>query len=234
MGLSGQCDYEGGIMIKSCVEEGVQNLLVFQQRDRAMAKIAGISEYGRGRFDIRLVSVEDTLPPVIEDTSLYLPSDLEADLVLDYLVHPDLSYDLAEICRIKGIPVIASGKKIRNNWVYTPPICCALPRRANVGPYGERFGYPEFFLTVSRGCIEDVKVVRGAPCGASWKAAEKITGLPLEEALVRIGLETQFFCSADPAGWDPLWGKSPVHLAADIHFNALKKALDNLQKKELA
>jgi hypothetical protein len=42
---------------------------------------------------------------------------------------------------------------------------------------------------------------------------------------VRIGLDVQYFCSADPAGWDPLHGKSPVHLAGRIHQKALTAAL---------
>jgi hypothetical protein len=49
--------------------------------------------------------------------------------------------------------------------------------------------------------------------------------MDLEEALFRIGLETQFFCSADPSGWDPIHGKSPVHFAGEIHIAALKRAL---------
>ncbi len=73
-----------------------------------------------------------------------------------------------------------------------------------------------------------MEVVRGAPCGATWKAAERMKGIPLKDAVVRIGLETQFFCSADPAGWDPIHGKSPVHFAAEIHSNALKKTLLNV------
>jgi hypothetical protein len=46
----------------------------------------------------------------------------------------------------------------------------------------------------------------------------------MEEAVVRIGLETQFFCTADPSGWDPIHGKSPVHFAGEIHSRALRKA----------
>jgi thymidylate synthase len=48
-----------------------------------------------------------------------------------------------------------------------------------------------------------------------------------EEAVVRIGLNTQFFCTANPAGWDPIGGKSPVHHAGDLHAAALKRALVN-------
>jgi thymidylate synthase len=75
------------------------------------------------------------------------------------------------------------------------------------------------------GKIATVSVVRGAPCGATWEAARKIIGRPAEEAAVRMGLEVQFFCSADPAGWDPIYGKSPVHFAGNVHAKALEKAM---------
>ncbi len=45
-----------------------------------------------------------------------------------------------------------------------------------------------------------------------------------ENTVVRLGLETQFFCSADPAGWDPMYGHSPVHFAAEVHMASLRKA----------
>ena len=67
--------------------------------------------------------------------------------------------------------------------------------------------------------------MRGAPCGATWEAARKVIGMPVDDAIIRIGLETQYFCSADPAGWDPIYGKSPVHFAGDVHSAALKRAL---------
>lgn len=80
-------------------------------------------------------------------------------------------------------------------------------------------------MHADNGVITEVTVIRGAPCGATWEAAMRVKGIPLEEAMTRFGLEVQFFCTADPAGWDPLWGKSPVHVAADIHTAALKIAL---------
>ena len=74
-------------------------------------------------------------------------------------------------------------------------------------------------------CIDEIHVIRGAPCGATWEAANRVKNLAIEEALVRIGLETQYFCSADPSAWDPINGKSPVHLAGKVHQKALSKAL---------
>jgi hypothetical protein len=55
--------------------------------------------------------------------------------------------------------------------------------------------------------------------------------MPIKEVLTRFGLEVQFFCTADPASWDPLWGKSPVHVAAEIHAAVLKVALKKNRKK---
>ena len=75
--------------------------------------------------------------------------------------------------------------------------------------------------------------MKGAPCGATWQAAPRILNLPVDEALVRIGLDVQYFCSADPAGWDPLHGKSPVHLAGRIHQKALADALQRFLKSEV-
>ena len=79
--------------------------------------------------------------------------------------------------------------------------------------------------------MKSLKVLRGAPCGATWRALEKLIGMEVTEVATRYGLDVQFQCSADPAGWDPLWGKSPIHLAADVHFKALQRALRAAENK---
>ena len=84
---------------------------------------------------------------------------------------------------------------------------------------------PEFSVKTANGKITNIKILRGAPCGATWKASERILNLSLQDAVEHIGLETQFFCKADPSGWDPIYGKSPVHLAGELHKAALKKAI---------
>ena len=82
-------------------------------------------------------------------------------------------------------------------------------------------------MKVEAGKITDIKVKRGAPCGATWEAALRVVNMPAEEAIIRMGLEAQFFCTADPAGWDPIYGKSPVHFAGDVHAAALKRAINH-------
>jgi len=88
-------------------------------------------------------------------------------------------------------------------------------------------------VKIAGGKVGSVDVIRGAPCGATWEAARRVEGLPFEDATFRIGLETQFFCSADPSGWDPIHGKSPVHFAGDVHISAFKRALRKLTTSEI-
>lgn len=207
------------------VGTAVQKILVFQQNGSGEKKIAGLREYGKDLFELEVINIDETLPPVLDDTSAYLPDKLSCDLVLDFLKHNDLSTDLAERCEKMEIPVIASGKKIAGKSAITPPTCCGLPRQDGLGSYGEIFGAPEFEVKVEDGKISDVRVVRGAPCGATWEAANRLIGHPVEDAGRKIGLETQFYCYGDPSGWDPIYGKSPVHFAGKIHSKELQKAI---------
>ena len=185
----------------------------------------GIERFGGRNFILDTVSIDTPLPPLLDDTSEFLRPQIKADLVLDYLKHPDLSQDLALICRGLDIPVVASGKKTGLAGVMTPPTCCGLSRQASLGLYGRMFGAPEFKVNTVHGKIDEVLVLRGAPCGATWHAVERVVGLTTKEAGVRLGLEIQFFCTADPSAWDPLFGKSPVHFAGHIHRAALDRAI---------
>lgn len=98
-----------------------QRILVFQQDGSGESKIQGIRKYGKEHFIIETVSINEALPPILDDTREYLPSEIQADLILDFLKHPDLSHDLAIACRARNIPIISSGKKLRVKGALTPP-----------------------------------------------------------------------------------------------------------------
>jgi len=99
----------------------IQNIIVFQQCGSGERKIRGIRKYGENRFHIEVISMDISLPPVIDYAQEYLPQNIRADLVLDFLKHADLSYELAQVCTSRNIPVVASGKKHRIHGVITPP-----------------------------------------------------------------------------------------------------------------
>jgi hypothetical protein len=98
-----------------------QRIAVFQQNNSGAAKIAAIQKYAEGQITIALVNIDNPLPPIIDDTSDYLPQRIDADLVLSFLSHPDLAYDLALRCKAAGIPCVASGQRFRIEGTLTPP-----------------------------------------------------------------------------------------------------------------
>ncbi len=210
-----------------------QRIWVYQQNGSALGKIKAIEQHSPDSIELNIISIDDALPPVIDEAGDLLPDPAGADLVLDHLKHPDLSYLLAQRCRQLNIPVVASGKKPPMHEALTPRTCCALTQQKGLGPYGERYGQPVYRVSVENGIVQSVETTRGAPCGATWDAARRIVGLTVEEARIRIGLESQFFCVADPSSWDPIGGKSPVHVAAELHkaalATALKKAGENIK-----
>jgi hypothetical protein len=107
--------------VKEKVSKARQRLMVFQQNGSGEQKIAGLKKYGGDLFDLEVFNIDEPLPPLLDNTSGYLPKDISCELVLDFLRHNDLSTDLAALCAQKDIPVIASGKKITGKGLFTPP-----------------------------------------------------------------------------------------------------------------
>ncbi len=200
-----------------------QQLVIFQERGSGEKKLAGLRRYGRDLEIAAVYDITENLPSFIENPDQYLPDDFRGDLVISFLKHPDLLDRLAQLCRRKNIPLIASGKKAEK--AITPFTCCGLGRLPGLGVYGEQFGLPEIEITEEEGRISRIEIIRGASCGATWVAASRIIGLSTAEAAVTFAREVQYLCVADPSAFDPLSGKSSLHYAGDVHAAALKKAL---------
>ena len=204
---------------------GSMQLIVFEENGSGQAKIRGIRIYGHGLTIGNVISIEGHLPELIDDPAAYIDSGFQADLVLNYLVHPDLSWYLIDLCHRKQIPVIAPGKQ--DHRALTPFTCCGLGEHKRLGAYGRQFGFPVYRVVLSGdgARISSIEVVRGAPCGATWDILDTVIGSTVDEALTRLPREVQYHCSANPAGFDPVTGRSPVHYAGHVHRKALEKAI---------
>jgi len=209
--------------------EKIVRIVVFEQNGSGSHKIEGIKRYGRG-LEIRRISIDQALPEFVDAPEEYISADFEADLVLDYLRHPDLSHHLARICAEKEVPLVASGRK--SETALTPFTCCGLGRHRRLGAYGEQFGFPEYRVTMEGDRITGIQVLRGAPCGETWAVAALVVGVDVEEALSLLPREIQYRCSADPSGFDPVTGKSPLHYAGYVHRAALRKAIDQARQEQ--
>jgi len=201
----------------------MQRVTVFQHQGNGEEKIAGIRAHGRGVSIHRVIDLPGPLPDFIDDPGEYINADdVGGDLVLCFIKHPDIASHLAALCVEKGVPMIASGTRTKG--AHCPFTCCGLGRVEGLGAYGEQFGVPELDVELENGVITRITVRRGASCGATWAAVEKIIGLDVETALPELAREVQYLCVADPSAFDPVTGKSSLHHAGHVHIAALKKA----------
>jgi hypothetical protein len=205
----------------------MDEIIVFQQAGSGEVKISGIRQYGSGLIISKVFDLPAHLPDFIDTPEEYFREDFTGDLVISFLKHPDLLDHLAALCREKKIPLIASGGK--NEAAITPFTCCSLGRLPGLGLYGEQFGIPEYEVDVRENKICRMEVKRGASCGASWELIPRILGLSPEAALESIAREAQYLCAADPSNFDPITGKSALHVAGKVHEKALRLALARLK-----
>lgn len=209
----------------------MQKVLVLQRDSMGAGKIAAVGELSR-TIEIKVITAKGPFPPIVDDPQDAFPPDLEeslawCDVAVDHLYHADLTGYLLELAKKAGKPVVASGRKVPG--AICPTTCCTLARMAKLGEYGEEFGSPEVRVKLDEnGAVSEVSVTRGAPCGATWRAAERIIGLKAADATARFGLETQFFCyaKANPN----VFLKNPLHVAGEIHAAAMDKALAAAKK----
>jgi len=199
------------------------NIVVFQERGSGKLKTAGLKQYGNAIEIVDVISIDDFLPDFIEEPEEYINHSLSCDLVLNYLNHPDLVEYLIQKCENQKIPVVSPGKK---GGGFTPFTCCGLGKNKKLGTYGDIFGLPEYEVQLKHNIIQEIRVKRGAPCGATWNGLQNYIGSPVEDLLTRLPRQVQYFCSADPSGFDPVSGKSPVHYAGYVHIAALQKAIE--------
>ncbi len=103
-------------------EEAPCRILAVQQEDSGRPKIEGIRRHGGEGFVLSTWDVPGGLPQVLDETEGYLPEDIDADLVLNFVSHPDVSQDLIAMCSERGVPVVAPGQGENLGWAHTPPV----------------------------------------------------------------------------------------------------------------
>ena len=200
-----------------------QKLVIFEEDGSGDYKVAGIQVYGKNIHITKVFNIQGPLPVLIDEPEDFITEDFDADLVLDFVRHPDLSQYVVEVCRKKSIPVIASGQHIPG--AICPFTCCGLGKRDGLGEYGSQFGVPEYQVEITDHVISGLRVKRGASCGATWQVCHKIVGLGHRQAPTVISREIQYLCLSDPSDFDPVSGKSAVHFAGEVHKAALERAI---------
>lgn len=208
-------------------------------------------KYGRrfieiilSQTDLNVISADipANIPEFIEDPSsfiekLNLNNDVfNADTLITYSLHPDLTPEIAKLAGKSGVRalIIPGGasrapiaeldniSKQYGMYIEVDDICCTLKPNPAAPEYTSKFGSPVLNIKTRDGKIIDVNVIRGAPCGSTWQMAEKLIGIPVNDAPARAGLLIQQYpCRA-------VRGKlGGIHESAQIHKKAVEQALIN-------
>ncbi len=205
----------------------------------------------RTNFQVVSVEVPQVLPGFIEDPEEFVkelnldPRIFQADLLILYTFHPDLTPEIVRLAGATGAKaaIIPGGiaragsidelEKIAENYgihIEVDEICCTLEECGVpvIDEFAQKLGKPELEVETKEGRISQVKVVRGSPCGATWHAAASVVGKTVDEAASMTGLFCQQYpCRAvrgTPGG---------IHTSGDLHKDAMERALGKLTNLKL-
>jgi len=164
---------------------------------------------------------------IADDIELTLP---ECDLYISYVRHPDVALAIIEKMKpvILGVsfgPGFLRQAKAINEDIVAPLTMCSLEDNTwvpAINEYAKVFGRPSFDVAVQEdGTIDNVRVIRGSPCGSTVEASAELHGTQLSpEQLQHYGLRICHFCRA------PRFGKTcDKELSGLLHIRELVHAV---------
>jgi len=212
--------------------------------ERAVAHLSAVSP---GNVDA--YQVPRSLPPVLDDASEYLPSELGAgDVIIAVNIHPELLLEIPNM--VGGGSTRALIAPIEDpNWVkpglqrqvtqacaknemesaFPKPFCSLEPTTPAIAEFCEQFavGAPAFKLRITAGKVSAAAVVRGSPCGLTSFVAQKLVGLPADDSLPEQAgqLHHSYPCLAS-MNLDPETGETIMHASLYMIRDGVAKALE--------
>jgi NAD-dependent dihydropyrimidine dehydrogenase PreA subunit len=228
--------------------------LIFKKDETMKIFILSSGEYGSRivnniaahGFAANIVGIHEfyeDLPEFIDDISEYIPKNIpECDLLISVGLFGDVNLVIPTIAlesKAKSIIVPIHNPKqipaglqseieglIENaNIIFPKPFCSLKPQGDEyIDQFTEVFGKPELEIQ-GETRLNEVKVLRGAPCGSTNYIAEKIVGIPLEEAEFEAGNKLHNYPCLASMNIDPLIGDTIMHLAGYKAKESVKTAL---------
>ena len=218
--------------------------------ERVLAYLSGAS-----RADVDAYQVPRSLPPVLDDASEYLPSELGAgDVIIAINIHPELLLEIPNM--VGGGSTQALIAPIEDpNWVkpglqrqvtqacarnemesaFPKPFCALEPSTPAITDFCKQFkvGVPEFRLEVREGKVAAAEAVRGSPCGLTAFVAKQLVGLPADESLPeKAGQFHHGYPCLSSMAMDPATGDTIMHKSLDIIREAVREALEEARKAD--
>ena len=184
----------------------------------------------RERFPTEWIMAPFPQSVIADDIELTLP---ECDIYISYVRHPDVALAIIEKMKpvILGVsfgPGFLRQAKAINEDIVAPLTMCSLEDNTwvpAINEYAKVFGRPSFDVTIQEdNTIDQVRVIRGSPCGSTVEASAELHGTQLSpEQLQHYGLRICHFCRA------PRFGKTcDKELSGLLHLWELMRSINNV------
>jgi hypothetical protein len=194
-------------------------------------------------FETEFIELEQPQGMFVDD--LEVPSnDLEligqADIVITYVLHPDLTLELVEQLHDKVEWIIVGAWRgegfkqqlIRFKNVTAPDNMCDLEENGNTSfdEFVSKFGQPIVRINCQGDKVVDIEVLRCSPCGATSFVADELAGQDTDNLPIKAGLKIQHFPCRAPKMRLFADDECKKELAANMHRDAFEKALNESKK----
>lgn len=206
-----------------------------------------IASHGFAQYIVGIHEFPDDLPEFLDDVDEYVPKNLpDADLLISVGLFGDINLVIPEIISNTGVksaivPIhdpkqipmglqseienLINDKDSEVKIVFPKPFCALAPMGDEfIDQFAETFGKPELEIDADN-TINSINVLRGAPCGSTWYIAEKLIGLPIEDAEFEAGNKFHNYPCLASMSTDPMIGDTIMHLAGYKTKEAVKRAL---------
>ena len=175
-----------------------------------------------------------------------LPEDIvnkleKADIIISYILHPDLSIELVDALHSKVEWIIVGawrGEGFKNQLesygnVTCPENMCDLTENGNpiFDEFVSKFGRPVVRVNCHQDKVVDVEVLRCSPCGSTQFVADEMVGESTETLPIRAGLRIQHYPCRAPKMRLFADDECKKEMAANFHKKAFEDAL-NKDKKD--
>jgi len=202
------------------------------------------------KTDLKVISAEipALLPDFIDEPEdflegLHLNTEVfNTEILVTYSLHPDITPQIARMAGKKGVKALivpggASKAPVKELeqisqeygiYIEVDDICCNLSLNPAISDFTDKLSSPMLEVTINEDKVEQIKVIRGAPCGSTWHMADGLKGVSLKDAPAKAGLLIQQYPCRAVRG-----NKGGIHESAKLHKDAVSKAIEQaIQKKE--
>ncbi len=179
-------------------------------------------------------------PKVAFADEIHLPKDImnrlkKADIILSYILHPDLSIELVDALHNKVEWIIVGawrGDGFKNQLenygnVICPENMCDLTENGNTifDEFVSKFGRPVVRVNCQGNKVVDVEVLRCSPCGSTHFVADEMEGESAKTMPIKAGLRIQHYPCRAPKMRLFAADECKKELAANLHKKAFEDAL---------